>query len=165
MHGYTCHVGAADEEPIRPSLRPDTAPFRLLQRGDLAQVWQDLPDSCWLAIELPDTPWGRSYYRWAVEALGHEGRDPQPGGLGVLLASIYDFRNFVDFPGDAHREAGRCLQSLLVDGTPPRDHVVRVFRDSELTPGMLDTAKENEAARDQQRRGGVSASMRSSRSR
>ena len=74
-----------------------------------------------------------------------------------MLASIYDFRNFVEFPGDARREAGRCLQSLRVDGTPPRDHVIRVFRDSELTPGMLDTAKEIEAARDQQRRGKGSA--------
>ena len=74
-----------------------------------------------------------------------------------MLASIYDCRNFVDFPGDARREAGRCLQFFLVDGTPPRDHVIRVFRDSELTPGMLDTAKENEAARGQQRRGGGSA--------
>ena len=127
MFSFNAHEGAPDDEPARPSLGPHTAPFRLWKRSDLSAAWQALPASAWLAIELPDTPWGRAYYRWASA----EGGDGPPTGnsIGVMLVNMHDYRH----PGNASAEAGRCLRALLQDGRPPVEHVVRTFGDHELS--------------------------------
>ena len=115
--------------PVQSSLGPETAPFRQWKRSDLSAAWQALPASAWLAIELPDMPWGRAYYWWAVEQNGTA--PPTGDDIGVMLVNMQDYRH----PDDPRAEAMRCLRALLHDGRPPVEHVVRTFGSEELGPG------------------------------
>ena len=108
-------------EPVRNSLADGCPAFGLLSREDLPERWRALPPTARLGVEVPDTPWGRTYYAWAVAELARAPTDTD--NLGVMLTSMADFRA----PGDARAEAARCLRALLETGKPPRDHVVQVL--------------------------------------
>ena len=85
-----------------------------------------------LGIELPDTPWGRAYYGWAIGVLAELPVDDTR--VGVMLSSMANFRE----PQDSRLEAARCLRSLLEAGRPPLDHVVQVLRTEGETPQPQD---------------------------
>ena len=126
MAWYSAHRGeppGAGEQ--RDRLGEGTAPFTLWRSGDLPPEWAQhfAVGHAYVAVELPDTPWGRAYYGWACAQLGLEsaGTDAVP----VMLASMHDFRGL---PEHAQRiqEARNCLQALLGSGRPPQ-HFVRIF--------------------------------------
>ena len=67
-----------------------------------------------VAVELPDTPWGRSYYALVCQQLfaveNHAERVP------CMLCSMADFRG----PEQGAKSAtADCLRSLLTRGRPP----------------------------------------------
>ena len=118
MFAYECDAHAVPTDAVHPSLGPDTAPFRLLQQTDLPDRWRAISVER-LAVELPDTPWGRAYYAWAVNKL----REMEAGsGPAVMLVSMANFRE----PLCARAEAAACLRCLLVRGTPPPEHVLQI---------------------------------------
>ena len=121
MFAYDCDAHAVPNAAVHPSLGPDTAPFRLLQRADLPDRWRAIPVDR-LAVELPDTPWGRAYYAWAVSKL----EDMEPGsGPAVMLVSMANFRE----PLCASTEAAACLRCLLDRGTPPPGHILQIVHE------------------------------------
>ena len=121
MYSYVAHHDYTSADPVRNSLADGCPAFGLLSREDLPEQWRALPPTARLGVEVPDTPWGRTYYAWAVAELARAPTDTD--SLGVLLTSMADFRA----PGDARAEAARCLRVLLETGKLPRDHVVQVL--------------------------------------
>jgi len=124
MFGYSCQREFSPDGPTESSVGPGTAPYRLLCKADLPDIWQPIPVKN-IGIELPDTPWGRSYYAWAIRELrlreNIAGSEEVPG---VMLVSMANFRE----PEDARAAAVMCLQTLLAEGRPPREHVVQILR-------------------------------------
>ena len=114
---------AADEtEEVKDRLADGAPPFSLWKRSELPAEWRR---SCsagqlYVALELPDTPWGRTYYRWACRQLEASSDENLP----VMLASMHDFRG-----EDEHGRrvsAAMCLRSLLATGKPPA-HFARIL--------------------------------------
>ena len=124
MYSYRTRVGYTSAEPVRKSLAEGTPLFGLWRRADLSERWTRVPLTFGLAVEVPDTPWGRAYYYWAISELDQQGPVPEAGSevLGVMLTSTSEFRA----PGDARAESARCLRALLEIGKPPREHIVQL---------------------------------------
>ena len=124
MFGYSCRGEFSPDGPTECSVGPGTAPYRLLCKADLPDIWQPIPVKS-IGIGLSDTPWGRSYYAWAIRELrlreSIAGSEEVPG---VMLVSMANFRE----PEDARAAAVMCLQTLLAEGRPPRDHVVQILQ-------------------------------------
>ena len=124
MFGYSCQREFSPDGPTESSVGPGTAPYRLLCKADLPDIWQPIPVKS-IGIELPDTPWGRSYYAWAIRELrlreNIAGSEEVPG---VMLVSMANFRE----PENARAAAVMCLQTLLAEGRPSREHVVQILR-------------------------------------
>ena len=69
----------------------------------------------YVAVELPDTPWGRCYYAWAVQQL--QALPEDSSALPVMVSSMHDFRGV---GADQRRaDAAECLRALLATGKPP----------------------------------------------
>ena len=116
------------EEP-QDRLGEGTAPFRLWWRADLPSVWRQhfTDDHCYVAVELPDAPWGRAYYSWACNQLAALPEDS--GAVPVMLCSMADFRGHPE--GEQRIAAAReCLRALLEGGRPPQ-HFARILHHSE----------------------------------
>ena len=124
MFKYSATGNYEHVEPIRDRLAEGLPPFQLLKKSDLEPRWRRISGSR-LAMELPDTPWGRAYYSWAVEKLAAQPTSEADPFLGCMLSSMANFRE----PDSSHREAARCLRSLLEDGVPPRDHVAQILNE------------------------------------
>ena len=118
---------AADEaEEIKDRLADGAPAFSLWKRSELPAEWRR---SCTagqvcVALELPDTPWGRTYYKWACLQL----EVPSDENLPVMLASMYDFRGEDEHGRRA--SAAMCLRSLLATGKPPA-HFARILETSQ----------------------------------
>jgi hypothetical protein len=129
MFGYSCQGEFSPDGPTESSVGPGTAPYRLLRKADLPEIWQPIPIKN-IGIELPDTPWGRSYFAWATRELRLRENSSAARGAGsedapgVMLVSMANFRE----PGDARAAAILCLQTLLSEGRPPRDHVLQILQ-------------------------------------
>ena len=124
MFGYSCQGEFSPDGPTESSFGPGTAPYRLLCKADLPDIWQPIPVKS-IGIELHDMPWGRRYYAWAIRELrlreNIAGSEEVPG---VMLVSMANFRE----PEDARAAAVMCLQTLLAEGRPPREHVVQILQ-------------------------------------
>ena len=96
--------------------------FSLWTRNDLTDEWQADAGS-YIAVELPDSPWGRAYYHWAISQLSQLGENTN--FLPVMLASMADFRGLPE--PERQVATGNCLQSLLETGKPPK-HFARIMR-------------------------------------
>ena len=102
MYSHECHGELPREGPIVQGLGEDRARFRLLHKSDLAAKWSAIPAEQ-LAVELPDTPWGRSYLHRAAQELQRlQGTPAQHGYPGIMLVSMANFRE----PEDPRQQAG-----------------------------------------------------------
>ena len=116
------------------SLGPVFAVFSLWKYSELPAEWRrdpsrsqlghaarsmDIPEpelECYTAVELPDTPWGRQYYSWAVAEL--ETVDAESGFLPVMLVAQEDYRGLAD-SAERRRVMEELLDALLLAGKPP----------------------------------------------
>ena len=123
MFSYEFHGELPQDEPLVQSLGEHTAKFKLLHKSDLPARWRPIAAEK-LAIEVPDTQWGRKYFHWATQELQRiEGTAVDHGFPGIMLVSMHNFRE----PENAYRQAALCLTSLMEDGTPLREHVVQLL--------------------------------------
>jgi hypothetical protein len=123
MFSYDCHGELPQDEPIGQSLGEHTAKFKLLHKSDLPARWRPIAADK-LAIEVPDSPWGRKYFHWGTQQLQRlEGTAANHGFPGLMLVSMHNFRE----PEDARGQAALCLRNLLDNGTPPREHVIQLL--------------------------------------
>ena len=87
------------------------------------------PDTKYVAVELPDTPWGIAYYRWFCNEF-----DDDASGVGCMVVNMVDYNG-----GSNQREqAAECLRSLLQTGKPPANFV-RVLASN--APGVDSTER------------------------
>ena len=115
----------------RSSLAPDSPAFQLWRRSELPAEWRSRSvvtptRQIAVALELPDTPWGRSYYGWACERLASE--TEATDFIPVMLTSMHDFRGLPDERG-RRQAAADCLRSLIESGKPP-PHFARILEES-----------------------------------
>ena len=109
------HERASAEVPM--SLGPGTPPFQAWRIDEMPAEWQATqrhPDTKYVAVEVPDTPWGRAYHDWF-----RFGGQFSPEHLGVFAAVMVV--NMHDYNGgaDQRAQAARVLRSLLEAGKPP----------------------------------------------
>ena len=105
-----------EEEGGRPSLAEGFPEFRLWHRDELPEEWRQIYASPgYVAVELPDTPWGRQYHAWAVKELEKEMTDDT--ALPVMLTSMKDFRG--ENAEQRKQSAAEVLQCLAGHGKPP----------------------------------------------
>ena len=111
------------------SLGPGAPPFVAWQVDELPAEWRIThmhPDTRYVAVELPDTPWGIAYYRWFCSELGDDA-----AGVGCMVVNMVDYNG-----GSNQREqAAECLRSLLQTGKPA--NFVRVLASN--VPGVDST--------------------------
>ena len=106
---------------VRNSLAEGTPAFRLWTEAELPTDWRQAVarpgygSHFYVAKELPDTPWGRCYYAWAIRELERLLRDSN--ALPVMVSSMFDFRG-VD-AAQRRADAAECLRSLAATGKPP----------------------------------------------
>ena len=123
VYAYNCNGAFEQDGPTEESLRPGAAPFRLLRKADLPSKWQPIPARN-IGIELPDTPWGRTYFAWATRELRRREASAEEEELpGVMLVSMANFRE----PDEPRAAATQCLRTLLAEGRPPREHVLQLL--------------------------------------
>ena len=155
MAYYQAHFGSPlTDAEVRDSLGEGCPVFSLWTRDDLTDEW--LADSrsyiagnfpgSYIAVELPDSPWGRAYYHWAVSQLSQLGDNTVI--LPVMLASMADFRGLAE--PERQAASAECLQSLLQTGRPPK-HFARIMRQvqpqSDTGPGGEDLESSDEEVR------------------
>ena len=114
----------------RNSIAPDLSDFQRWLRNELPAEWRSTSvvtstRQIAVALELPDTPWGRTYYGWACERLASETEATDV--IPVLLTSMYDFRGLLDERG-RRQAAADCLRSLIESGRPP-PHFARILEE------------------------------------
>jgi hypothetical protein len=130
MASSEAHFGRVpgNDVEVRGSLAEGTPAFRLWTEAELPAEWRQAVarpgygSHFFVAVELPDTPWGRCYYAWAIREL--EGLPSDSGVLPVMVSSMFDFRGV----GAAQRrtDAAECLRALAATGKPPA-HFVTVM--------------------------------------
>ena len=112
----------------RNSIALDLPAFQLWRRSELPAEWRSTSvgtptRQIAVALELPDTPGGRTDYGWACERLTSE-----PEATYVipdLLTSRYDFRGLRDERG-RRQAAADDLRNLIESGKPP-PHLARLL--------------------------------------
>ena len=99
---------------VPSSLGEGTPAFTAFKTADLPRVWRDCladPRTKYVALEVPDVPWGRLYYRWFTEFAAAA---PPGEYLPVMLLNLHDYNG-----GSGQQEAARgVLRSLLETGKP-----------------------------------------------
>jgi hypothetical protein len=133
---------ASSDDAPGASLAPGTPGFQLWRKDALPEVWRRQPDNrqlqaaaanlgipaaslqAYVALELPDTPWGRKYYWWAQACLDAMPRQESSDFLPVMLVSNFDYTG--GGPQVAREACAELLQALLSSGRPPK-HFSRVF--------------------------------------
>ena len=119
------------DSAIPSSMYPGAPPFQAWKLDELPELWKEsLRDSNtrYIAVELPDEPWGHAYHAWF--AANHTTKD-----FKVLAASMV--LNMQDYNGgrDQERRSREVLQSLLQTGKPP-PHFIRLLHQSEASDPM-----------------------------
>jgi hypothetical protein len=119
---YRATFGAAPcSEAIKDSLAPDTARFNLWKHSELPTEWKTAStDIGFTAVELPDTPWGNSYYTWACKELDTV-KHPEEY-VSCMVCNMHDYR---DGGEQAKQASADCFWSLLNSGRPPK-HFIHV---------------------------------------
>ena len=115
---------------VPSSLGPHTHPFVAWKVEELPVEWQKArkhPDTKCVAVELPDTDFGFSYYQWFCSEIGKE-----ESGLGCVLVSMKDYSG----GSKQDEQAARCYGSLLLTGKPSANFV-RLF--TAKVPGIAST--------------------------
>ena len=105
---------------VRNSLGPGTALFKPWLFEELPAEWQVTalhPHTRHVAVEVPDTPWGRAYHDWfcfgGPHVLNYESLP------GVMVVNMRDYKG----GRDQHHQSGRVLQALLESGRPPPNFI------------------------------------------
>jgi hypothetical protein len=99
---------------VPSSLGQGTPAFTAFKTADLPQEWRAcLADSRtkYVALEIPDVPWGRVYYSWYVNFASTA---PPGKYLPAMLLNLHDYNG-----GSGQQEAAKgVLRSLLETGRP-----------------------------------------------
>ena len=116
---------------IPSSMYPGAPPFQAWKLDELPEMWKESlrdPNTRYIAVELPDEPWGHAYHAWF--AANHTTKD-----FKVLAASMV--LNMQDYNGGRNQErrSREVLQSLLQTGKPP-PHFIRLLHQSEASDTM-----------------------------
>lgn len=80
---------------VRNSLAEGTPAFRPWTKDELPTDWRQAVarpgygSHFFVAVELPDTHWGRCYYAWAIRELERLPRNSN--ALPVMVSSMFDF--------------------------------------------------------------------------
>ena len=119
------------DSAIPSSMYPGSPPFQAWKLDELPELWKESlrdPNTRYIAVELPDEPWGHAYHTWF--AANHTTKD-----FKVLAASMV--LNMQDYNGgrDQERQSREVLQSLLQTGKPP-PHFIRLLHQSEAGDPM-----------------------------
>lgn len=105
---------ASASGPVADRLADGTPPFSAIRICDLPRAWRqslEHPRTRFVAVEIPDTPWGRKYYDWYTAFAERASRDEF---VPAMLLNMHDYNG-----GTGQREAaGQFLRSLLESGRP-----------------------------------------------
>ena len=99
------------------SLGPDTPSFVAWKVEELPVEWQKArkhPDTKCVAVELPDTDFGFSYYQWFCSVIGKE-----ESGLGCVLVNMQDYHG----GSKQEEQAAESYRSLFLTGKPSANFV------------------------------------------
>ena len=127
MRGSSNVGSTADETgAVSNRLGPGTPAFTAYKISELPTIWHDClahPGTAYVALEVPDTPWGWSYYRWYASVADRN----SPGVyVPVMMVNMHDYNG-----GTAQRKAAAAvLRSLLETGRPTANWI-RVLKDTQ----------------------------------
>ena len=116
---------------IPSSICPSAPPFQAWKLDELPEPWKESlrdPNTRYIAIELPDMPWGHAYHAWY--ASNHTTKDFDKYAACLVV-------NMKDYNGgkDQEQRSKELLRALLQTGKPP-PHFIRLLRQKEANdPG------------------------------
>ena len=122
---------SSNASSVPAALYPGGPPFQAWKLDELPRQWRQSlhhPDTLYVAVELPDLPWGHAYNAWFSSSF-----DVSDFGTyaAVCVINMQDYKS-----GQNQREhAGKALRCLMETGKPPPDFL-RVLKKE--TPARAD---------------------------
>ena len=127
---------ASDAAQVPASLFPGGPVFKAWKLAELPSEWQATlrhPETMYVAVELPDMPWGRAYSDWFSANFTVADHDIW---VAVCVVNMADYHG-----GEGQREqAARVLRYLLETGKPPPDFLRILKRELPGSTGLAVSA-------------------------
>jgi hypothetical protein len=110
-------VPPSNASTVPTSMFPGGPPFQAWKLSELPRQWRQSlnhPDTLYIAVELPDMPWGHAYNAWFSSFHSVADFDTY---AAVCVMNMQDY----NYGQDQRERAGNVLRHLLETGKPPPD--------------------------------------------
>jgi hypothetical protein len=117
---------SSNASAVPTSMYPGGPPFQAWKLSELPELWKqslDRPDTLYVAVELPDLPWGHAYHAWFASTYSVADFDTY---AAVCVMNMQDY----NYGQDQRNRAGNVLRYLLETGKPPPDFL-RILKKEE----------------------------------
>ena len=119
-------ASSSNVSAVPASVYPTAPPFQAWKLSELPEAWKQSlrePNTMFIAVELPDRPWGHAYHAWFASNFSVTDFDEY---AAVCVVNMKDYNN-----GNMQIErAAEVLRSLLETGKPP-PHFLRILKQEE----------------------------------
>jgi len=123
---------SSDAAHVPASLSPGGPVFQAWKLAEMPAEWQATlrhPETMYVGVELPDTPWGRAYSDWFTANFTAADHDIW---AAVCVVNLADYHG-----GEGQREqAAKVLKYLLETGKPPPDFLRILKRELPGSTGL-----------------------------
>ena len=121
-------ASSSNASAVPTSVYPGGPPFQAWK----LEEWKkslDEPNTMFIAVELPDRPWGHAYHAWFASTFSVEDFDTY---AALCVVNMQDYKN-----GRMQIEsAANVLRSLLETGKPPPDFLRILKKEESIDPAQ-----------------------------